>query len=101
VQEGVKNVSVGRCLDSRAAVTYDCYMTYDHDLDARGLLCPLPVLKLRKRISALEIGERIRIRTDDPAALIDVPHYCAESGHRCVDDAEDGDGHQFVIEKVS
>jgi tRNA 2-thiouridine synthesizing protein A len=52
-------------------------------------------------ISALEIGERIRIRTDDPAALIDVPHYCAESGHRCVDDAEDGDGHQFVIEKVS
>lgn len=56
-------------------------MDYDHDLDARGLLCPLPVLKTAKRMRALASGEVLRLLTDDPAAVIDVPHYCAENGH--------------------
>ena len=52
-----------------------------HDLDATGLLCPLPVLKARKRLLALSPGEVLRLRTDDPAAVVDVPHFCAEAGH--------------------
>lgn len=59
-------------------------MKYDHDLDAIGLLCPLPVLKARKRLAALNSGQVLRLRADDPAAVIDVPHYCTESGHRLV-----------------
>lgn len=50
-------------------------------LDARGLLCPLPVLKARKRLSALGAGEVLELLADDPAAIIDVPHFCAEQGH--------------------
>ncbi len=53
----------------------------DDDLDARGLLCPLPVLKAAKRLRALAPGDRLRLLADDPAAAVDVPHYCAESGH--------------------
>ena len=56
-------------------------MDHDHDLDARGLLCPLPVLKTAKRIRAMAPGEVLRLLTDDPAAVIDVPHYCTESGN--------------------
>ncbi|MFV2038006.1 MAG: sulfurtransferase TusA family protein, partial [Paracoccaceae bacterium] len=56
-------------------------MTFDDDLDALGLLCPLPVLKARKRLGALQPGQVLRLQCDDPAALIDVPHYCAEAGH--------------------
>lgn len=55
-------------------------MTPDHTIDARGLLCPLPVLKLRKRLKSLEIGEVLELWADDPAAVIDVQHFCAEAG---------------------
>jgi tRNA 2-thiouridine synthesizing protein A len=56
-------------------------MTWDDELDARGLLCPLPVLKARKRLGPLAPGAVLRLLADDPAALIDVPHFCAEAGH--------------------
>jgi len=59
-------------------------------LDAAGLLCPLPVLKIRKRLQALDPGQVLEAITDDPAALIDVPHFCAEQGHAVVSQREDG-----------
>ena len=55
------------------------------ELDATGLLCPLPVLKLQKIIKSVEKKERIRLITDDPAAVIDVPHFCNEQGHHLIE----------------
>ncbi|MFD0858386.1 sulfurtransferase TusA family protein [Roseovarius aquimarinus] len=54
------------------------------EIDAIGLLCPLPVLRLRKRLSALPEGAEVRLLCDDPAAAVDVPHFCAEAGHALV-----------------
>jgi len=71
-----------------------------HELDATGLLCPLPVLKARKRLAALTPGERLRVRADDPAAVIDVPHFCTQAGHTLVDASQDGDVQVYIIEKV-
>ena len=56
-------------------------MTYDFKIDATGLLCPLPVLKLRKRMTSLNSGSIIKILADDPAAIIDIPHFCNENNH--------------------
>ncbi|MGJ8604898.1 MAG: sulfurtransferase TusA family protein [Marivita sp.] len=70
------------------------------DLDAKGLLCPLPVLKARKRLIGLTTGDELRVLTDDPAAIIDIPHFCAEAGHTLVSSAEDGDGMLWVIRKA-
>lgn len=66
-------------------------MTWDAELDATGLLCPLPVLKARKRLLSLAPGSVLRVIADDPAALIDIPHFCAEQGHDLV--AQDDLGH--------
>lgn len=52
-------------------------------IDAIGLLCPLPVLRLRKALLAARPGDVIEMETDDPVAVIDVPHFCAEGGHGC------------------
>jgi tRNA 2-thiouridine synthesizing protein A len=71
-----------------------------HELDATGLLCPLPVLKARKRLQALAPGDRLRMRADDPAAVIDVPHFCMQSGHKLVESGQDGDVQIYVIEKA-
>ena len=60
------------------------------ELDCLGLLCPLPVLKTRKRLQSLEAGDLLLVKTDDPAAVIDMPHYCNESGHELVESREDG-----------
>jgi tRNA 2-thiouridine synthesizing protein A len=51
------------------------------EIDATGLLCPLPVLKLRKKMESLISGSIIKIITDDPAAVIDIPHFCNENNH--------------------
>lgn len=74
-------------------------MTPNDTLDACGLLCPLPVLKLRKRLKSLTIGEVIAVRADDPAAVIDVPHFCAESGHELLSATDAGGVQTYVIRK--
>lgn len=75
-------------------------MTYDEKLDALGLLCPLPVLKARKRMQPLAKGAVLCLMTDDPAAIIDVPHFCAEQGHKLLEQA-DNDGTQvYFLQKA-
>ncbi len=56
-------------------------MDFDQDIDARSLLCPLPVLKARKRLKAMAAGQVLKLTADDPAAVIDVPHFCHEQGY--------------------
>jgi len=72
---------------------------FDSDLDAVGLLCPLPVLKARKRLSRLASGQVLRMRTSDPAAIVDVPHYCVESGHQLLASETNGSDTHFYIRK--
>jgi tRNA 2-thiouridine synthesizing protein A len=72
----------------------------DAELDATGLLCPLPVLKARKRLSGLGHGALLMIRADDPAARIDFPHFCNEQGHALVAQADESGGVMtFLIRK--
>ncbi|EET47481.1 sulfurtransferase TusA family protein [Thalassobium sp. R2A62] len=75
-------------------------MTHDHDLDAVGLLCPLPVLKARKRLMALEVGQVLRMTADDPAAIVDVPHFCAEAGHTLLETIDEGSTQVYLIRKA-
>ena len=71
-------------------------------IDARGLLCPLPVLRLRKHLLAQPPGGRVTLIATDRAALIDVPHFCAEAGHRLLERHDGGCGVAvFTVEKGS
>ncbi|WOI55096.1 sulfurtransferase TusA family protein [Palleronia sp. LCG004] len=74
-------------------------MDFDDDVDARGLLCPLPVLKLRKRLSGLGQGTILRLLADDPAAAVDVPHFCAEAGHELLGQSETDDVQIYYVRK--
>lgn len=74
-------------------------MSDDHILDARGLLCPLPVLKARKRLSALPSGAELRVLADDPAAVIDIPHFCNEQGHKLLETSEQDGATLYIIQK--
>ena len=70
------------------------------EIDVRGLLCPLPVLKARKRLATMAPGECLRVLATDPAAAIDFPHYCRESGNELVEQAQEGEVLIFTIRKA-
>jgi tRNA 2-thiouridine synthesizing protein A len=74
-------------------------MDFDDTLDAVGLLCPLPVLKARKRLKALSVGQILRVFADDPAAVIDFPHFCAEQGHNLIQTCIENDVDVYFLRK--
>ena len=61
-------------------------------IDARHLLCPLPVLRLRRALQRLAPGDVVALEATDPAAVLDVPHFCAEGGHELLSSAPLPDG---------
>lgn len=62
------------------------------NLDARGLLCPLPVLRLRKALLAIPEGGIVRLIATDRMAMVDVPHFCGQAGHAMIGMRDLGDG---------
>ena len=67
-------------------------------IDARGLKCPLPVLKLEKRLASLGAGKSLTVLATDPIAKIDIPLYCRQNGHDCETTSE-GETLRFNIIK--
>lgn len=63
-------------------------MTAAHTLDARGLLCPLPVIRIQDRVKDLNDGEVLEITATDPGVLQDIPAWCRVHGH-CVLDCDE------------
>ncbi|MBP2550249.1 tRNA 2-thiouridine synthesizing protein A [Neorhizobium galegae] len=73
---------------------------YDHQLyNLRGLKCPLPVLKTRRKLGLLPVGTVLVVDTTDPLAGLDIPHFCREDGHTLLSQEKTADGHRFFIRK--
>ncbi|HEY7991831.1 MAG TPA: sulfurtransferase TusA family protein [Stellaceae bacterium] len=71
-------------------------------LDAKGLKCPLPVLKARKAMKALTPGAVLRVLATDPGAVGDFKHFCEVTGHRLLGHRTEVDGVLvFEIEKAA
>ena len=68
-------------------------------LDVRGLLCPLPVLKARKRLLDMPSGAELTVVATDPMAAIDMPHFCHEQGHTLVSSEKSEADLIFVIRR--
>ncbi len=68
-------------------------------LDLRGLKCPLPVLKSRKRLSLMPQGSVLELLTTDPLAVIDIAHMCREDGYILDLSQSHEAGHRFLIRK--
>jgi tRNA 2-thiouridine synthesizing protein A len=68
--------------------------------DLKGLKCPLPVLKTRKRLAQLAAGAELQIETTDPLAGIDIPHFCQQEGHTVLSIERTETGHRFLIRRA-
>lgn len=65
-------------------------MGWDVELDCEGLLCPLPVLRARKRLASMPIGAVLCVRATDAMAAIDLPHFCSQAGHGFLEARQEG-----------
>ncbi|MGB8312992.1 MAG: sulfurtransferase TusA family protein [Aestuariivirga sp.] len=72
---------------------------FEELIDLTGLLCPLPVLKARKRLDAMQSGHVLKVLASDPMSAIDMPHFCSEQGHILLANTQDGDLFTFRIKR--
>lgn len=71
----------------------------ENTLDLSGLLCPLPVLRARKRLQSMPSGHVLKVIATDPMSAIDMPHFCSEQGHTLLEHATDGGALIFRIRR--
>jgi tRNA 2-thiouridine synthesizing protein A len=69
-------------------------------LDAKGLVCPLPVLRARKAMKSLGPGQILEIHATDPASRLDVPHFCDATGNELLEMRKEGEVLIFRIRKA-
>lgn len=62
----------------------------EYELDARRLLCPMPVIKTQNRVAELQAGDLLRVVCTDPGVLHDIPAWCRVHGHEVLGTDEDG-----------
>ncbi len=72
----------------------------DTQLDATGLKCPLPVLKARKMIKNMSVGETLEVLATDPGSVEDFEAFCATGGHELLEQTRDGEVFRFLIKVV-
>ncbi|OIO55186.1 MAG: SirA family protein [Alphaproteobacteria bacterium CG_4_10_14_0_2_um_filter_63_37] len=67
-------------------------------LDCRGLLCPLPVIRTQKRVKEMQPGSRLQILASDPGAAVDIPAWCRIHGHEVIEQQVDGRSVRIVVQ---
>lgn len=71
----------------------------DQVLDVQGLCCPMPVVKSKKAIDALELGQVLEIIGTDPGSKGDLPAWANRAGHEFLGSTEEGDVFHFFVKK--
>ena len=72
---------------------------FDQSLDAKGLNCPLPVLRTKVMLNRMLPGQVLRVEATDPHATIDFQAYCARTGHEILSVSERADVIEFLIRR--
>jgi tRNA 2-thiouridine synthesizing protein A len=73
---------------------------YDVFLDARDLLCPMPLIKMRQALMVVGRGATICVLATDPASVADFTSFCDATGHRLLSRQQEDGLYVFVIEKA-
>ncbi len=69
------------------------------ELDARGLLCPMPIVKTAKAMKELEPGQVLKVMATDRGSLADIPAWAQTTGNELLEQREDGDTFVFFVRK--
>lgn len=74
-------------------------MDFDKELDARGLNCPLPILRAKKALGEISSGQVLKISATDPGAVKDFQAFSKQTGNELISSSEAGGEFTFLIKK--
>lgn len=74
-------------------------MEFDKELDARGLSCPLPILKSKKSLSDMASGQVLKIVATDPGSVKDMQAFCKQTGNELLSTVEDNKTYAFFVRR--
>ncbi|MDJ0939880.1 MAG: sulfurtransferase TusA family protein [Woeseiaceae bacterium] len=73
----------------------------DHTLDAKGLNCPLPILKARKALKEVPSGGTLEILATDPGSVADFEAFCRQTGNELVEHSQNDSVYRFLIKHTA
>jgi len=73
---------------------------FDQELDCSGLACPMPILKTKKAVDDLQVGQVLKMIATDPGSLPDVQAWTAKTGHELLSHEQNGAKFIFYIKKT-
>lgn len=74
-------------------------MNFDKELDARGLNCPLPILRTKKALAEMASGQVLKVIATDPGSVKDMQAFAKQTGNELVSSAEQGGEFVFFMKK--
>ncbi|MHC1783742.1 MAG: sulfurtransferase TusA family protein [Anaerolineaceae bacterium] len=74
--------------------------SFDQELDCSNLSCPMPILKTKKAIDGMQVGQVLRMIATDPGSLPDVSAWTSKTGHELLSHEQDGPKFIFFIKKT-
>jgi tRNA 2-thiouridine synthesizing protein A len=75
-------------------------ITADETLDCSGLSCPMPILKTKKAVDGMQVGQVLKMIATDPGSVPDIDAWTAKTGHELLDHEEEDSKHIFYIKKT-
>lgn len=76
-------------------------ITADSVIDCKGLNCPMPVLKVKKAVDSLQIGQILRVEATDPGTKADIPAWAKRTGNEMISMTEEGGTLIFYVKKMT
>ena len=73
---------------------------FDQELDARGLNCPLPILRAKKTLNGMGAGEVLKIVSTDPGSVKDFEAFASQTGNELLESTEQGGEFHFLMKKA-
>ncbi len=74
-------------------------MNFDKELDARGLSCPLPILKTKKSLAEIASGQVLRVVATDPGSIKDMQAFANQTGNELLSSSEENKTYIFYMKK--
>ncbi len=74
-------------------------MNKDESLDCKGLMCPMPIVNLAKKMKERQVGKVLELVVDDPGSKEDVPAWCSRTGNELLEMKQEGNVFYYYIKK--
>jgi tRNA 2-thiouridine synthesizing protein A len=73
---------------------------FDQELDCSGLACPMPILKTKKTVDGMQVGQVLKMIATDPGSIPDVQAWTSKTGHELLEHQQSGEKYIFYIKKT-